>query len=615
MKFAILLICVTGIFAQDSLNLVKFYNSTAGHKWINNSKWLSEAPISEWYGVTVLDNFVTTIELPRNRLSGNLMEEIGNFTKLEKINLSDNNLTGDLPYGLQNLPDLKEIDLSHNNFSGNPLNILSTIKALTTLNLSHNTFKGEIPKIIGNLTNLEILDLSNNQFAGKIPSDLFRLTKLEKLGLHSNSLSGKIPWQIRYCINLNILDLSRNNLSGKIPKEIGKLINLKERLAINHNQLHGLLPKEISRLSELEHMWLNNNQFSGILPFDFSKMKNLKSLFVDNNKLVGPLPQTIGNLRNLEMFFAQNNNFSGSVPQQVWFLPNLKILKLNNNRFSGNIPGNLKMLKSIHTIDLSDNQFTVVTYSIVLPNSLLSINFSNNKLFCDGDYKNSSFTKNIGAKAIGLTEQNCETTETQTYSISTNLIDFSEIKTDSTAMSQFWLTGSENNSVVLHLQHFDADNFSLSDTLYILEDRDTADVYISYSPIETESHHDVILITDIFNKTSQFIEVVGEGIETTVGGLDMSKPWKFKLYPITKDDDTNKIKIEYDVPEKRVINITIYNLGGRPIRTISNTLKDIGLHTFLWDKTTNSGNIANSGEYRCVMQADDFVQIQHFLIN
>ena len=615
MKIAILLICVTGIFAQDSLNLVKFYNSTAGHKWIDNAKWLSKAPISEWYGVTVSDSFVTAIELPRNRLSGNLFEEIGNFTKVEKINLSDNNLTGDLPYGLQNLQNLKEINLSHNNFSGNPLNILSMLKALIVLNISHNTFKGEIPKIIGNLTNLEMLNLSNSQFEGKIPSDLFRLTKLKKLDLHGNSLSGKIPWQIRYCVNLNNLDLSRNNLSGKIPKEIGKLINLKERFAINHNQLEGLLPKEMSRLLKLEHMWLNNNQFSGILPFDFGKMKNLKSLFIDNNKFVGPLPQTIGDLRNLEVFFAQNNDFSGSVPQQVWFLPNLKMLKLNNNRFSDSIPGNLDILKSIQTIDLSDNQFAAIADSIVLPTSLLSINFSNNKLYCNDDSINKNFIENISAKVIGLTEQNCGDSDTQTFSIDTDLINFIEVKTDSTAKRKFWITGSDNESVALHLRHFDTANFSLSDTTFVLENGDTMEISIYYSPIEIEHHHDVILINDVFNNTNQFIEVVGEGIETTVGGLDMSKPWRFKLHPVGTDKETNKIRIEYDVPEKRVVNISIYNLGGRPIRTIANTLKDVGSHTFLWDKTTNSGNIANSGKYLCVMQAGMFIQIQHLLLD
>ena len=33
--------------------LVALYNSTEGDNWVNNTRWLSDAPIDEWHGVRV----------------------------------------------------------------------------------------------------------------------------------------------------------------------------------------------------------------------------------------------------------------------------------------------------------------------------------------------------------------------------------------------------------------------------------------------------------------------------------------------------------------------------------------------------------------------------------
>ena len=39
--------------AADRAALAALYNATGGGNWTNNTNWLSEEPLSEWYGVTV----------------------------------------------------------------------------------------------------------------------------------------------------------------------------------------------------------------------------------------------------------------------------------------------------------------------------------------------------------------------------------------------------------------------------------------------------------------------------------------------------------------------------------------------------------------------------------
>ncbi len=604
--------------SQDSLRLVSVYKSTDGPNWINSTNWLSNLPVSEWHGITVQDSSVISIELSRNHLSGQLPDEIGLMTGLETLNLSDNNISGKLPVSLKNSVKLKSLDLSHNQLSGNPVNILYSMNDLISLDLSYNNFNGSVPKDLGKLTQLEVLNLSNNNFQNNIPIEIFRLQNLIELNLQKNSLTGSIPRQIGNCKNLQILDLSRNKLTGNIPKEIGKLKKLTQRLALNHNNLSGLIPKKISLLSNLQHIWLNNNQFSGILPFEIGKMKSLRSLFIYHNNFVGPIPLTVGNLRELEIFYCQNNSFGGKVPQELWFLPKLKMLRLENNQLSGTIPGDLRILKSIQSINLSNNRFESISDLIALPTSLLSFNISNNQLFCkEKSLKTDSllfaFQDYSKGKIIGFEQQNCNDNLWSSFSIGTNNIDFEYVKTDSTAERQFWITSNNSRTSILLLHHFD-NNFYLSDSLVKINQDDTVFVSLSYSPIEVDNHYDVLIIDDIINNKSQFISVVGEGVESLIAKRDTSIPWKFRLHPISIEAESDTINIQYDVPEERNINITIFNLGGRPIKTIIDGIADVGFHTYIWDSSDYSGNSVEGGEYLCVMQTDMFIQIQQILL-
>ena len=59
-----------------------FYKSTNGPSWKRNDNWLSDKPLSEWYGITIHENsnekfIVKEIKLGFNKLSGEIPKEIG----------------------------------------------------------------------------------------------------------------------------------------------------------------------------------------------------------------------------------------------------------------------------------------------------------------------------------------------------------------------------------------------------------------------------------------------------------------------------------------------------------------------------------------------------------
>jgi len=605
------------ISAQDSLAVVELYKSTDGDNWVNNENWLSEKPINEWFGITAEDTSIVALELPLNHLKGELPKGITTLTNLKFLNLAQNDLSGPVSDVFSKLKALEDLNISQNDFTDEILKDISKLQNLKNIDISKNSFFGEIPKTIANLKNLETFDISDNSFIGELPRDLFKLQKLSKLTLHGNYFSGPLPRYIGNLIQLTYLDLSRNQFSGNVPKEIGKLVNLNERLALNHNQFNGDIPQEICSLYKLENLWLNNNQFKGILPFDIGKMTTIKSLFIYQNNLIGPLPKSIGNLRNLEIFYAQNNSFGGPIPNELWFLPKLKMLKLESNEFTGSIPGNLHILKSIQSIDLSYNRFDSIADTLALPNSMLSYNLSGNRLFCDITDEKDSLQMKLDSqsqgKIIGIYDQDCTEVIDNRWYIEPSYLDFENVSTDTSVTLNLSLFNSSDSTYQINLQNFNVDNFIVPDAIITIAPNDTTTISITYSPIDDELHNDVIIITNTSTEQTKFVTVTGQGYESDIPDRDNTIPWRFKLHPIAFTDSSDII-IKYDIPKSSNANITIYNLGGRPVKTLVDGQIEVGYHEMYWNYQSDENVEIEGGEYLVVMQAGMFIQIQPLLL-
>ena len=239
--------------------LIALYDVTNGENWANNTNWCTNAPLSEWYGVsTDSEGRVIDLRLYGNNLVGSIPAVLGNLSNLENLYLMDNRLTGDIPAELGNLSQLED------------------------LNLQINQLTGSIPIELGNLSNLRSLNLSDNQLTGNIPVELGNLSQLENLNLQTNQLTGSIPVELGNLSNLRSLCLSDNQLTGNIPAELGNLSNL-ENLSLYVNQLTGGIPVELGNLSQLEYLGLFSNQLTGSLPKELSKLENLTDIYISDN--------------------------------------------------------------------------------------------------------------------------------------------------------------------------------------------------------------------------------------------------------------------------------------------------------------------------------------------
>ena len=212
--------------AEDSLVdrqvLVELFGALNGENWTNNTNWLTERPIREWYGVTNdASGRVVGLVLGRNELTGELPAELGSLSSLQRLELASNKLKGEIPPELGNLGNLEILLLGSNQLTGEIPMDLGDLSNLKTLVIKINQLTGEIPKEIGNLSNLEILALWANRLTGEIPTDLGRLSNLRRLELNYNYLTGEIPTELGNLSNLNTLMLyGANKWSGCIPKKL-----------------------------------------------------------------------------------------------------------------------------------------------------------------------------------------------------------------------------------------------------------------------------------------------------------------------------------------------------------------------------------------------------------
>ena len=360
--------------------LEALYHATGGPDWIDRSNWLSDAPLSEWFGVvTDGSGRVTRLTLPGNQLSGAIPPELGGLTQLQSLDLAQrwdstsqewisNQLSGAIPPDLGQLTNLQSLSLSGNQLSGAIPPELGGLTQLQWLSLGGNQLSGAIPPALGRLTQLQSLDLGqrwdstsqkwiSNQLSGAIPPDLGQLTNLQSLSLSGNQLSGAIPRELGGLTQLQSLYLGDNQLIGAIPRELAGLTQL-QSLSLGGNQLSGAIPPELAGLTQLQWLSLGDNQLSGAIPRELGGLTQLQSLYLGGNQLSGAIPPDLGGLTQLQWLSLGGNQLSGAIPPELAGLTQLQWLSLGGNQLSGAIPPDLGQLTNLQSLSLWGNQLS-----------------------------------------------------------------------------------------------------------------------------------------------------------------------------------------------------------------------------------------------------------------
>ena len=72
--------------------------------------------------------------------------------------------------------------------------------------------------------------------------------------------------------------------------------------------------------------------------------------------------------------------------------------------------------------------------------------------------------------------------------------------------------------------------------------------------------------------------------------------------------------LRYDLPEQANVNIIIYDMLGRQVRTLVNQTQDAGFKSVIWDATNDFGKQVSAGVYIYQIQAGEFVQTRKMVL-
>ncbi|KAK3582594.1 hypothetical protein CHS0354_024148 [Potamilus streckersoni] len=395
--------------------LEEFYDATNGAEWKNNTNWLSNKPLNEWYGVaTDVDGRVINLQLGENKLSGYIPDVLGNLKGLAILILWGNEISGEIPGSLGNLVNLVELDLSDNGFTGEIPRSLGNLIKLEWLDLWGNQLSGEIPRSLGDLTKLEWLGLSSNKLIGEVPSSLGKLLNLRALDLNGNKLSGDVPSSLNNLTKLEWLDLWGNQFTGSIPF-IFKAPNNLTATAYNRSQIdltwdealgatkyvlfdngiqiadnitrtsylhRGLMEKSVHRYAIKACNAGGCSDLSPVVSAMTKHASNREILeefyhatngpeWANNTNWLNDKPlnewfgvgvDVVGQVTRLDL---SDNKLRGTIPSSLGDLTELEKLDLGGNKLRGTIPGSLGNLSNLKRLDLSGNDL-----SGSIPNSL-----------------------------------------------------------------------------------------------------------------------------------------------------------------------------------------------------------------------------------------------------
>ena len=91
-------------------------------------------------------------------------------------------------------------------------------------------------------------------------------------------------------------------------------------------------------------------------------------------------------------------------------------------------------------------------------------------------------------------------------------------------------------------------------------------------------------------------------------------PEQFSLHQNYPNPFNPVTTLRYDLPENALINITIYDMLGRQVKTLMDQTQDAGYRSIIWDATNDYGKPVSAGIYLYQIQAGEYMQTKKMVL-
>jgi hypothetical protein len=96
--------------------------------------------------------------------------------------------------------------------------------------------------------------------------------------------------------------------------------------------------------------------------------------------------------------------------------------------------------------------------------------------------------------------------------------------------------------------------------------------------------------------------------------LESLLPDKFALHQNYPNPFNPITTLRYDLPENGHVNIIIYDMLGRRVKSLVNQTQDAGFKSVLWNATNDYGKPVSAGIYLYQIHTGEFVQTKKMVL-
>ena len=91
-------------------------------------------------------------------------------------------------------------------------------------------------------------------------------------------------------------------------------------------------------------------------------------------------------------------------------------------------------------------------------------------------------------------------------------------------------------------------------------------------------------------------------------------PDEFVLYSNYPNPFNPTTKIDYGLPKEANVKLVIFDIMGREVRTLVNSIQEPGYKSISWNGTDALGRNVSAGMYFYVLQAGEFRQVNKMIL-
>jgi hypothetical protein len=161
-------------------------------------------------------------------------------------------------------------------------------------------------------------------------------------------------------------------------------------------------------------------------------------------------------------------------------------------------------------------------------------------------------------------------------------------------------------------QYFDLEKSSTADfgEYQVIETADTAYLDTDYE-VNVTVYYRLIAYDDAGNSSEYSV-----AIDVTVlwADLGIAIPDEFALHQNYPNPFNPVTTLRYDLPENGLVNIIIYDMLGRQVKTLVNQTHDAGYRSVIWDATNDYGKSVSAGIYLYQIQAGEYMQTKKMVL-